>query len=311
MPKVRIGMIVLNEEEYLEKNLHQHYNSADEIVIVEGADALYPPRSVTPDGLSTDKTAEIVRSFPDPDNKIRFIQHGWTKRGGANAKCELRNRYLEGVTERTLLWVIDADEFYKPEEATAVLSTLAKHPKIAAYQIPQIHFWHNLSQFITGGYYDVPHCRFWQIQPGDIYADNHNSPSRGSCQLRRMYTRVKYREVVRADSDGEYVRGPVCYHTGFCKKVSNIQDKNRYYKNRGESRTRRATVRSREAWFSEDTDLPPDLTLHQFGGNLPGVLQPPAFLDKPTELVGTTVQPNIHGAANTARNDTAPEPIES
>lgn len=265
---VTIGMIVLNEEEYILKNLQQHYEHAHKIVIVEGADRLYPQVRVTKHGLSTDATAEIVRNFPDPSHKIKFIQHGWTNMTGPNAKCELRNRYLR-ETPDGLLIVIDADEFYRHKDIADLIDNMRRHPRYDAYQLPQIHFWHNLQQFITGGYYDMHHCRFWHVKSGDSYSQDHNYPTRGTKPLRNGYVRVKPRKVHRTESGKEFVKAPCCYHFGFVKNQANMKDKNRYYENRGEKRTRYRTYKSREAWFKPDEQLYPRLAIHQYEGPLP------------------------------------------
>ena len=88
-------------------------------------------------GLSTDSTAEIVRSFPDPWQKIRFIQHGW-----AADKCELRNRYLELAGEG-MLAVLDADEFYTNKSQSLISScvTSGRKRNSLCSAIPQVHIW--------------------------------------------------------------------------------------------------------------------------------------------------------------------------
>jgi hypothetical protein len=266
-------MIVLNEEEYLGKNLEQHYEFADRIVVVEGADRLYPPQRVTERGLSTDRTAEIVQSFPDPDHKITFIQHGWTSMGGVNAKCELRNRYMEYI-DPGLLIVIDADEFYRKQDLRELIDNMRRHPQYSAYTVPQIHFWHSQKHFITGGYYDVPHTRFWHVRRGDRYTDNHNHPSRNGRSLMRGYVRVKHRVVRDLGGGYSYVFPPVCFHYGFMKSQENVEDKTRYYENRGERSSRAKTWRSRKAWFDEAVLRQEKLALHRYGGEVPECFAP-------------------------------------
>lgn len=270
--KIVIGMIVLNEEEYLLKNLQQHYRHAHEIIIVEGADRLYPSDRVTKSGLSTDSTAEVITSFPDPAGKIKFVQHGWTKMGGPNAKCELRNRYLELITERSILIVIDADEFYLHKDLDAVIDTINKRKVLDAYQLPQIHFWKDTTRFVTGGYFDVPHTRFWVVQPGDRYTRDHNYPCRGDRALRNGIVRLKKRRVVKNGS-GEMVKLPCCFHFGFVKKRTNMADKQKYYENRGEKRTRYRNFRCRNSWFSDQ--LHHGMACHNYDGPLPECFETP------------------------------------
>jgi hypothetical protein len=260
-------MIVLNEAQYIARNLEQHYPLADSITVVEGADRLYPATRVTSDGLSTDETASLVRDFPDPDKKIRFIQHGWTSTGGAQAKCELRNRYMENVTPGLLI-AVDADEFYRRDELSAIIKQIRQDDSKWAWRFPSLHFWKTTDQFITGGYYDIEHIRFWRVRSGDRYRQNHNYPERGTHPLQDFGLRVHDRRLVSAD-DAWQIAGPVCLHFGFCKDPEHIRDKNDYYCNRGERATRPKTIVSREAWFQEE--LPDGLRLWRFGGTMPEV----------------------------------------
>lgn len=264
---VTLGMIALNEAQYIGKNLEQHYPLVDKIIVVEGADKLYPAERVTKDGLSTDETATIIRDFPDFDHKITFVQHGWTSSGGAQAKCELRNRYMEHVVAG-LLVAVDADEFYRRADLSEVIARIRLDQRNAAWRYPSLHFWKTTEQFITGGYYDIEHIRFWRVDNGDRYRSNHNYPERAGRPLQDFGLRVYDRRVV-AEGPGKTIAGPVCLHFGFCKDEVHIRDKNDYYKNRGEVQTRPKTIASREAWFSES--LPNELSLHTFGGQLPEV----------------------------------------
>lgn len=271
---VTIGMIVLNEREYLRQNLLQHYPLANKIIIVEGADPLYPKAALTKDGLSTDGTADIVRRFPDPKKKITFIQHGWAKEAGAQAKCELRNRYLQGL-HHGLLAVIDADEFYTAEDFHTIVEHCREDTANWAWTYPFLHFWKGHKQFITGGYYDIPHTRFWRVWPGMRYKQNHNWPERqGKVLLQYGHQRRALLYETREDGSCRPI-GPTGYHFGFAKPVASVRDKTDYYRNRGECQTRPATIASREAWFlGTDEPLPSGLALHRFGGLLPFSLIP-------------------------------------
>ena len=267
-----IGMIVLNEAQFIEANLKQHYELVDNIVIVEGADRLYPKTNVTEDGLSTDDTAEIIRNFPDIDHKIKFIQHGWTHIGGEQAKCELRNRYMEDILSGLLI-AVDADEFYRFSDLKEAKHNAAKQSQHHAWLYPQIHFWRNTKTFITGGYYDVPHIRFWRVRDGDRYTVNHNHPYRNGKSVHRLDCVDIRRNIIQASRDSHYVPGPVCYHMGFCKPHTSMTDKSEYYLNRGEGASRIETTASRAAWFGDDTNLPKELRLLKYGGPLPEVFQ--------------------------------------
>lgn len=269
---ITIGMIVLNEEQFIEANLRQHYDIADSIVIVEGADRFYPSERVTVDGLSTDRTADIIRNFPDPKQKITFIQHGWTTARDDQAKCELRNRYMEDIREGLLI-ALDADEFYRHQDLEYIVKKVREGKSYSSWLFPQLHFWRTNKTFIIGGYYDVPHIRFWRVRPGDEYTINHNHPYRNGKSLRSLGCHQISRHIIPASEGKFYIFGPTCYHYGFCKSPEHMRDKNNYYVNRGEDTTRSTTTECRAAWFREDNDLPKGLKLISYGGPLPEVFQ--------------------------------------
>ncbi len=268
---VTIGMIVLNEERFIRQNLKQHYLLADQIIIVEGADRLFPKDHVTCQGLSTDRTAKSIQTFPDPDNKITFIQHGFTRASGANAKCELRDQYLQKTPDGVLV-AIDADEFYRWKDFDHVISILRKDPRLDGVIVPQLHFWRNTTQFITGGYYDIPHCRFWRVRKGDQYNQNHNYPSRNNRPLIKGRVKTLRRSLIRDNQGLSCFAPPVCYHYGFTRSEREMRDKSKYYENRGEKKSRPRTYKSRSSWFSSDARLSPGLRVYKCGGLLPEVL---------------------------------------
>lgn len=63
-------LAVHNEEEWVEYNMRNCYDEFDIIRVVEGAVEGRP--NSTKDGHSTDRTLELVKNFPDPDNKIEL-----------------------------------------------------------------------------------------------------------------------------------------------------------------------------------------------------------------------------------------------
>jgi len=118
--------IVLNEETYIEYTLKSIYDFFEQIIIVEGATQF--ALDVSPEGLSTDRTAEIIRDFPDPENKIVFRQVGWVP-----SKRELRNMALRmaNINQGDCFMIQDYDEVWKPEDYVAI----DNH-----FKDPQLHY---------------------------------------------------------------------------------------------------------------------------------------------------------------------------
>ncbi|WP_434222749.1 tetratricopeptide repeat protein [Limnospira platensis CENA597] len=266
--KITFATIVLNEAEFIENNLKQHYNFCDSWIIVEGACRGYPTNRVTKDGFSTDDTASIIQNFPDPESKIRFIQHGWTNSTGEDAKSELRNRYAD-LAEDGILVVIDADEFYRYDDLHKILKILAKK-RYNCYRLPQLHLWKGTNQIIIGGYWDIGHNRIYSWQSGLKYRSNHNHPE---TELGKLWHEAG--EYIRSGRklvqvDGGYVHpDPCCFHFGFAKSEVNMRDKTDYYIGRGEDVTRPKTTACREAWFTNI--VPEDCQLLSWKGALPEV----------------------------------------
>jgi hypothetical protein len=266
-PSITIGTILLNEQKFIPENLCQHYELCDEWIIVEGACQGYPARKVSDVGLSLDKTEELIKLFPDPKNKIKYIQYGWTKSKGEDAKSELRNIYLK-FAKSEILVVVDADEFYIKEHFDQAIVHFESQA-VTSVVLPQVHFWKDTSQFITGEYYDVSHTRFFRNIKGMKYINNHNFPELNNKFIHELGKIKLSREISESSpKSGQYeVRGPVCFHLGFAKDLDDMQDKTTYYINRGESVTRPATTKARAAWF--DDNLPEDCKLWKWMGMLP------------------------------------------
>ncbi|WP_139377524.1 glycosyltransferase family A protein [Daejeonella lutea] len=98
-------MNVLNGEPFIDYQLRSIYKHAHEIIIVEGAYKKFA--FATNNGRSQDTTLSSIRSFPDPDRKIKLI----VKDGFYEDRMEMCNEFMHHITG-DVVWQIDADEFY-------------------------------------------------------------------------------------------------------------------------------------------------------------------------------------------------------
>lgn len=257
------GMIVLNEEAFVVANLRQHLAILDRLVIVEGADVHYPKHAVSAAGLSLDRTAELVRSFPDPDGKIVFVQHGWAGDGReGHGKVVLRDRALQEAlrgcaADPVWFWHMDADEFVLQADQPWLCDRLsqAEHDGLFAVRLPTIHFWKSTRQVVVGGYYDTDHVRFFRVRSGSRYEyrdeGSHNAPvGRSGRPVHRGNLRIFRR---RLESSGDKVCHPglAMYHFGFCRDREEMRAKTDYYRARGEVVSRPKIIADREAWFGQ------------------------------------------------------------
>jgi len=264
---IAFGTILLNEQKFIGLSLYQHYKLCDKWVLVEGTCLGYPTRKVTEKGFSKDLTQQIIEIFPDPEGKIKYIKYGWTKCDAEDAKSELRNEYLKYIKEDILV-VIDADEFYQYEDLKEAVEKLDS-PKLYGITLPQVHFWKNTEQYITGEYYDISHTRIYKNIIGMKYIRNHNFPELNGNFIHEL-GHFKYKRTQVKKDDGYFFEEPNCYHMGFAKDYEDMKDKSDYYINRGEDKTRKSTTDSRAAWFGGD--IPEKCRIKKWRGSMPIVL---------------------------------------
>jgi glycosyltransferase involved in cell wall biosynthesis len=110
--KLSVLIITLNEEEHLEALLSD-LDFADEIVII--------------DSFSTDRTADIAKSYP----KVKFTQHKFE-----NFSAQ-RNFAISQAKNDWILF-LDADEFLTPELKQEVITILKTNPTYSAYFFERI-----------------------------------------------------------------------------------------------------------------------------------------------------------------------------
>lgn len=124
-----------NEEDWIEYVLRNNYDEFDVIRIVEGA-VEGRPKSTT-DGHSTDRTLDIIRNFPDPDEKIELYQLGRPFK----SLEEQKQIFLDVASEGEWLFIVDADEFYMEGDVERVRQAIKRHP-LASEIIPTfLHFY--------------------------------------------------------------------------------------------------------------------------------------------------------------------------
>ena len=248
-PKITVGIIALNEEEYIEYSLKNIYDTADEIIIVEGSTKLWReanPDTVKSDGSSIDKTAEIIKNFPDPENKITLIQGKWED------KLEMRNQYMQKA-KGDYIWLVDADEFYKKEDQKKLRKFLIENPDVEEVRWPFRNFWHGFN-IICKGSLAATAQRLWK---------NLN------CKLSRHDTVVKLNNVPLKVVHNNDI---CCYHYGYVKSKQNMRAKTNFYKLRYQttkglySKEYEDVLEFLESWFNWNSE-------HKLPYKLPGNMQ--------------------------------------
>jgi glycosyltransferase involved in cell wall biosynthesis len=116
IPKVAFGMIVFNGDFVLRQCLEAAYPFASQILVAEGPVGYWQKQGFT---TSTDRTNEILRSFPDPEKKITVVHGTYAEK---DQQC---NAYVQHIRpDADYVWNLDSDEMYKPEDIAAVATLL-------------------------------------------------------------------------------------------------------------------------------------------------------------------------------------------
>jgi hypothetical protein len=163
--RVSFGIIVLNGQPFLERNLQAIYPFAHEIIVVEGATKA-ARNLARPDGHSSDGTLEMLEDFKnkrDPDRKLHLISaadEGYAD-GFWPEKDEMSQAYVRQITG-DWLWQVDSDEFYKPEDMSSLLEQL-EQSQISAVSFPYLEFFGSFTSVLDGVWYRYEHPRIHRL----------------------------------------------------------------------------------------------------------------------------------------------------
>ena len=155
--KIAFGMIVFNSDFVLREVLESIYPYAEQVLIAEGPVKYWSDKGYT---TSTDRTNEILESFPDPDNKIKIV------RGPYPEKDDMCNKYIEHMNnDIDYIWHVDADEVYKSEDIEKIIELLEKD-KYTSVGFKCYSFYGGMDRYITGYEESYEFMRLFKVYPG-------------------------------------------------------------------------------------------------------------------------------------------------
>ena len=172
-PKITFGMIVLNGEPFIKYQLEALYPHAYQILIAEGAVERFS-HAATTNGHSLDSTVEIIKEFPDPENKIKLIQ----KDGFYKEKDEICNAYMPYV-QGDILWQVDVDEFYFPEDIEKIRKCFLDDEWLDLVVFKVREFYADVGFELSGGVFNLGsqnYRRVFRFYPGDSWL-THRPPT--------------------------------------------------------------------------------------------------------------------------------------
>ena len=141
--KISYAMNVVNGEPFIKYQLDSIYKFAYEIIIVEGAYKKFA--HATNNGRSKDKTLEIIRSYPDIEDKIKLI----VNKGYYEDRMEMCNEFLKHISG-DIIWQVDADEFYKEETHTHIYELFKNDDELDMVSFNFQDYFASTEYFISG-----------------------------------------------------------------------------------------------------------------------------------------------------------------
>jgi hypothetical protein len=206
------------------------YPFAHEMIIAEGAvlptvenkgDASW----ATSDGHSTDGTLDFLRSFPDPEHKIRIITTNGFWRGG---KVEMFNEMAKQTTG-DYAWEIDGDELYNPVDMDRLIRLLDGNRQIERVDFYARQFfggWDHCIEPLPGPWINqIEWRRIFKTAPGGRYL-SHTPPIYADVFGRIMGVAPG---ILWGRDFTKYTLGMELFHYS-CVSRSQMEFKSAYYK---------------------------------------------------------------------------------
>ena len=162
-PKFSFLTIVFNGDDFIYQSLMSVYEFAHEIFVVEGAE-MDAWCIANADGSSTDKTNEILKNFPDPENKIKFFHGKW------KSKEEMTNAPLKYVTG-DYIWRLDSDEVYKKKDLYEFSKIISERPEITHVTFLQQEFFKGFERIMVpkNGLKKYLYDKIWKFENGSYF----------------------------------------------------------------------------------------------------------------------------------------------
>ena len=164
--KIAFGMIVFNGAYVLKECLESVYPFASQILVAEGPVGYWQTQGHT---TSTDGTNGILKSFPDPDNKITVVH------GQYSEKDEQCSAYMEHLNSDTdYVWNLDSDEIFKPEDIETIIKLLTDH-RFTTAGFQSCSFYGGFDKILGGFEENAEFRRVCKVYPGS-YWKTHRPP---------------------------------------------------------------------------------------------------------------------------------------
>ena len=162
-------MTVCNGEYFLRECLECVYPYAHKIIIAEGATAKWGNTHRWKTPRSQDNTINIIKQFPDPNNKVVLIQNDSFYKNETQ-QSNLTLKAMPGDTD--YIWVLDADELYTGAGIKHVIKRL-RNKNFTYVEFNMYNFFKNIHTIAydsgKGWGYNTPIPRIFKYYKGSLF----------------------------------------------------------------------------------------------------------------------------------------------
>lgn len=228
--KLTFGIITLNADFFIRQVLESIYPFAHCIIVADGATEWWQKQGVF---HSTDNTLDIIKSFPDPDKKIKLVSASKCRE-----KDELCRKWFEFVPADTdYVFCNDADEVHAPENIERLIRFLEKeNPTSVGFKSDSFyggfdriiggfereHSFKRVLKYVHGCFYRThrqPTLAVKPLSPGDVVTPYHKSPAGNDIEGTDITGNQLYNETGITMWHGSYVspvgvRNKIMYYEG-------------------------------------------------------------------------------------------------
>lgn len=213
--KIAAGIIIFNGDYVLNECLSSIYPFVDQILVAEGPVKFWQNQGFS---TSSDKTNDILHSFPDPENKIKIYHGQYSEK---NEQC---NAYIQGLnSDIDYIWNIDSDEIFKKKDVEKILSLLDTY-KYTSVGFKSLTFYGGFDHYLSGFEEGAEFLRIRKVYPGSYWA-THRPPT-----IAHTYTGYKLPENHLSYNELSDIYNIRMYHYSYVFP-SQVRNKIFYYEN--------------------------------------------------------------------------------
>jgi glycosyltransferase involved in cell wall biosynthesis len=216
--KLTFGIIVCNGAQFIIQQLEHIYDTAHQIIIVEGAVEIF--NSIIGMNYSNDGTIELIKDFikhRDPKNKIEFVSCKSMGRAWKD-KLEMQNKIAE-LTKGNVFVKQDVDEFYDLKKLLVEVNRLQNDPGRIMINYQSLHFWGDFNHIIKGANFNDKQTRVWKWKPTYRHVKTFN-----------VFTDIETNKHIGPDASNMFVSDDKLFHYSYIYAHKNRANILKYYK---------------------------------------------------------------------------------